>query len=74
MCLLLGPIFCITETEATHKKEEEEEKMCERLFHLNNCRLCQECPVSYSVLTAYLLNHAFEIDVKLNCSVLSEDL
>ena len=69
MCLLLGPIFCITETGATHKKEEEE-KMCERLFHLNNCWLCQTCPVSYSVLTAFLLNHAFEIDVKLNCFVL----
>ena len=58
MCLLLGPIFCITETEATHKKEDEE-KMCDRLFHVNNCRLCQKCPVSYSVLTAILLNHAF---------------
>ena len=33
--------------------------MCERLFHVNNCRLCQKCPVSYSVLTAILLNHAF---------------
>ena len=59
MCLLLGSFFCKTETEATHKKEEEEEKMCERLFHVNNCRLCQKCPVSYSVLTAILLNHAF---------------
>ena len=48
MCLLFGPIFCITETEATHKKEEEE-KMCEWLFHLNNCWLCQKCLVSYSV-------------------------
>ena len=44
MCLL----FCITETEAAHKKEEEE-NMRERLFHLNNCWLCQKCLVSYSV-------------------------
>ena len=63
MCLLLGSFFCITETEATHKKEEEE-KMCEWFFHLNNCWHCQKCPVSYSVLTAILLNHAFVYDTK----------
>ena len=38
--------------------------MCERLFHVNNCRLCQKCPVSYSVLTAILLNPAFVYDTK----------
>ena len=59
MCLLLGSIFCKTETEATHKKEEKA-KMCERLFHLNNCWLCQKCRISYSVLTAILLNPVYD--------------
>ena len=49
MCLLVGPLFCITKTKATHK-EEKYEKVCERLFHLNNCWLLQKCLVSFSVL------------------------
>ena len=49
MCLLVGPLFCKTKTEAT-PKEKEYEKVCERLFHLNNCWLLQKCLVSYSVL------------------------
>ena len=49
MCLLVGPLFCKTKTEAT-PKEKEYEKVCERLFHLHNCWLWKKCPVSYSVL------------------------
>ena len=49
MCLLMGALFCRTKTEVTHQKEEYE-KVCERLFHLNNCWLLQKCLVSYSVL------------------------
>ena len=49
MCLLMGALFCRTKTEVTHQKEEYE-KVCERLFHLNNYWLRQKCLVSYSVL------------------------
>ena len=49
MCLLVGLLFCKTKTEAT-PKEKEYEKVCERLFHHNNCWLRQKCLVSYSVL------------------------
>ena len=57
MCLLLPPRFSLTETEASHKKEEEYETVCEGLFHLYNSCLWQKRPISYSVLKSTLLNH-----------------
>ena len=58
MCLLLGPLSHLTKADARCKKEEYE-KVCGRLFHLNNCWLWQKCPISYSILRGMLLNHGY---------------
>ena len=58
MCLLLGPLFHLTKADA-RSKEEECEKVCGRLFHLNNCWLWQKCPISYSILRGMLLKHDY---------------
>ena len=53
VCLPLYPVSSLTQAKEG-KKDKQCEKVCERLFHLNNCWLWLECPISYSILKAVL--------------------